>query len=571
MKKIFYCFIVSLTALLLNNKAIAQSANKTLSNLNSPIKINVNLLPDKAGSRSVGSANKSWKNIYLDTAVYLRGIRFLASPTGFFPGSIGNTAVGLDAMHSNGSGEYNIAVGDSAFYSNLYGSNNVSIGYFSLYKNMSGSANTAVGSDALYTNTGDANTASGAFSLFNNTAGNGNTATGVYALNSNTTASYNTANGYSALDDNETGNYNSAFGTASLNVNSTGDYNTAGGYTALYYNRGSYNTGFGSNTLYLTTTSLYNTAVGYNAGSSYDNGYNNVFVGANTDVNGQGYYNVIAIGQGTVCTASSQVTMGNGATDSYRAYANWTNISDERVKRNIKQNVPGLAFINKLRAITYNLDLNAVDNIIQAQRKDSTGKIIPLSNIEITARKAKEQIVYTGFIAQDVEKSAKELNYDFSGVDAAKNDKDLYGLRYAEFVVPLVKAVQELSVQNDSLKNENKSLEARVAKLEIMMNAQSSIINSKQTVNISSASLSQNTPNPFQNSTTITYNLPQKYSSAKIIITDKIGKVLKEINVSGNEEGSVNVDASMLSGGAYQYSLYVDGKLINTKQMMLSK
>jgi hypothetical protein len=35
-----------------------------------------------------------------------------------------------------------------------------------------------------------------------------------------------------------------------------------------------------------------------------------------------------------------------------------------------------------------------------------------------------------------------EINYDFSGVDAAKNEKDLYGLRYAEFVVPLVKAIE---------------------------------------------------------------------------------------------------------------------------------
>ena len=50
-----------------------------------------------------------------------------------------------------------------------------------------------------------------------------------------------------------------------------------------------------------------------------------------------------------------------------------------------------------------------------------------------------------------MEKAAKSLNYDFSGVDAAKNDKDLYGLRYAEFVVPLVKGVQELSKENDSL------------------------------------------------------------------------------------------------------------------------
>jgi hypothetical protein len=38
----------------------------------------------------------------------------------------------------------------------------------------------------------------------------------------------------------------------------------------------------------------------------------------------------------------------------------------------------------------------------------------------------------------------QRLGFDFSGVEKPKNEKDLYGLRYAEFVVPLVKAVQEL-------------------------------------------------------------------------------------------------------------------------------
>jgi hypothetical protein len=35
------------------------------------------------------------------------------------------------------------------------------------------------------------------------------------------------------------------------------------------------------------------------------------------------------------------------------------------------------------------------------------------------------------------------VGFDFSGVDKPKNNADFYGLRYAEFVVPLVKAVQE--------------------------------------------------------------------------------------------------------------------------------
>ena len=61
------------------------------------------------------------------------------------------------------------------------------------------------------------------------------------------------------------------------------------------------------------------------------------------------------------------------------------------------------------------------------------------------------------------------------------------------------------------------------------------------------------------------------YSSAKIIVTDKSGKVLKEVNLSAKGKGSLNIDASTLASGAYQYSLYVDGKLIDTKQMVLAK
>ncbi|HLP21713.1 MAG TPA: tail fiber domain-containing protein, partial [Chitinophagales bacterium] len=101
--------------------------------------------------------------------------------------------------------------------------------------------------------------------------------------------------------------------------------------------------------------------------------------------------------------------------------------------------VPGLAFITKLRPVTYHLDLQSIASYLhtpdQARAKD--------------AEATKEKMLQTGFIAQEVEKSAKELGFDFSGVDVPKNETDFYGLRYAEFTVPLVKAVQELSTQNE--------------------------------------------------------------------------------------------------------------------------
>ncbi len=78
-----------------------------------------------------------------------------------------------------------------------------------------------------------------------------------------------------------------------------------------------------------------------------------------------------------------------------------------------------------------------------------------------------DKVLHTGFVAQDVEAVAKKLNYDFDGVDAPKNEKDPYGIRYAEFVVPLVKAVQEL-VQISTKKIKN--LQQTIQKLKSLKN-----------------------------------------------------------------------------------------------------
>jgi trimeric autotransporter adhesin len=328
------------------------------------------------------------------------------------------------------------------------------------------------------------------------------------------------------------------------------------------------------------TSAEFNTGDGFEAGDNVTDGWYNTFIGADANCGSGGHLtNSTAIGNEATVTSSNHVVVGNSSITSIGGYVGWSNLSDGRVKKNIKQNVPGLAFINKLEPITYNLNLDAADKIInKPAMKDKKGNVIQPSADEIDSRKAKQQIVYTGFIAQDVEKAATSLNYDFSGVDKPGNANTLYGLRYAEFVVPLVKAVQELSKQNDSLKNENvlqqkinTDLEQRLTKLEAMMNVSSASSFSQQQVsNAAVANLLQNNPNPFSNSTTISYSIPQQFSSAKIIITDKNGNTLKQINLS-QSKGSVNVDAATFSSGAYQYSLIVDGKIIASKQFIVSK
>jgi len=111
--------------------------------------------------------------------------------------------------------------------------------------------------------------------------------------------------------------------------------------------------------------------------------------------------------------------------------------------------VPGLAFINKLRPVTYTLDATGLDNFLHKNQSKKDQPNAAAKAMMDRALKEKEKTRFTGFVAQDVEKSAKELGFNFSGIDAPKNENDVYGLRYADFVVPLVKAVQEQQVLID--------------------------------------------------------------------------------------------------------------------------
>jgi hypothetical protein len=320
--------------------------------------------------------------------------------------------------------------------------------------------------------------------------------------------------------------------------------------------------------LWNNTTGGINTAVGYAALANNTVGDLNTAIGFNADVSAGNWSNSTMLGHGASGTASNQVRLGNSAVGSIGGWALWTNISDKRIKNNIKANVPGLDFINKLNPVTYNLDLDAADRIMQMpKRLDKNGKPIPLSQEEQLARKQKEQTTYTGFLAQDVEKAAKEINYDFSGVDAAKNDRDLYGLRYAEFVVPLVKAVQELSSENAELKTQLNALSKRIEALE--ENAKTTPSQSEVVNDI--PRLDQNTPNPFTNNTVIRYYIPANMNNAQIAITDMKGAIVKTIPVNNKGLGQVVLTAGTLGSGTYVYSLIVDGKKADSRQMILTK
>ena len=88
-----------------------------------------------------------------------------------------------------------------------------------------------------------------------------------------------------------------------------------------------------------------------------------------------------------------------------------------------------------------------------------------------TAFIEKEKTLSSGFSAQQVEAVANKIGYNFSGILKPENEHDHYSLAYAQFVVPLVKAVQEqqdMITQQQAMINEQQKL---IEKLEARMNA----------------------------------------------------------------------------------------------------
>ncbi len=83
--------------------------------------------------------------------------------------------------------------------------------------------------------------------------------------------------------------------------------------------------------------------------------------------------------------------------------------------------------------------------------------------------------------------------------------------------------------------------------------------------------LFQNAPNPFSTQTTIRYEIPEIIQSAQLHICNMTGTLLKTISVNQRGSGNVLVNANEFVAGMYLYSLVCDGRIVDTKQMMLTE
>jgi hypothetical protein len=137
--------------------------------------------------------------------------------------------------------------------------------------------------------------------------------------------------------------------------------------------------------------------------------------------------------------------------------------SDARVKKNVADSVLGLDFINGLRPVSYQWlnDGNVVTREPTGEVEDVPGYIDPDGTVvPPTTRPVLQQVItptpgtqtHFGLVAQEVRQAVLAVGVaidTFGGfVPPHKADPEgLFGLNYGEFIAPLIKAVQELSVK----------------------------------------------------------------------------------------------------------------------------
>jgi len=229
----------------------------------------------------------------------------------------------------------------------------------------------------------------------------------------------------------------------------------------------------------------------------------------------------------------------NNCSISYIDCITLTQYSDKQLKKNI---IP----------IPYNREAFQKLNPVSFDISDS---LLLSANGKKTSKKSTNITEY-GFIAQEVQDIYPQL--------VSQDKKTGYlKLKPLEIIPILVSALHDQQAQIDALK-------------ELVANTNSSpkkigASSSSETDALTYPVLDQNIPNPFNMATTIGFYLPTTIGTASVYVYDMNGVQLKSFSVTQRGKGSITVQGSEFIAGMYLYALIADGKVIDTKRMILTK
>ena len=156
--------------------------------------------------------------------------------------------------------------------------------------------------------------------------------------------------------------------------------------------------------------------------------------------------------------------------------------------------------------------------------------------------------------AEQLEEVFPDLVYD--------NEDGTKSINYVEMVPILVQAINELSAKVAELEGGNGSARKVASK-------STGITSADESVQV--LSLGQNKPNPFGTSTEIEVSVPESMQSAFVYVYDLQGKKVQQVNLTARGRQTVQLNATSLADGMYLYSLIADGKVVETRRMIVEK
>ena len=157
--------------------------------------------------------------------------------------------------------------------------------------------------------------------------------------------------------------------------------------------------------------------------------------------------------------------------------------------------------------------------------------------------------------------SAEQLEEIFPDL-VYENEDGSKSINYVEMVPILVQAIGELSAKVATLESKE-GIARKVA-------AKTTDIDGIGE-NVQVLALGQNKPNPFGTSTGIEVTVPETVQSAFVYVYDLQGKKVQQVDITARGKQAIQLNAADLVDGMYLYSLVADGKVVETRRMIVEK
>lgn len=256
--------------------------------------------------------------------------------------------------------------------------------------------------------------------------------------------------------------------------------------------------------------------------------------------------------------------IGNKFNFNCEVWANGVKLtSDKRLKNNINNINNSLPKLLALQGVSYTLKSTTTNTLSMPATVSGS-----LTEKEIRDKaffekwdREQEMIANTkkhiGFIAQDLREVFPEL------VDEDKNG--YLSVDYIGLIPVIVESMKEMQSTIEQQNQKISELETYIAD------------NAPRTRSVSdnpfstpdAPKLFDCTPNPFKSQTEIRYMIPTESSNSQICIYNMVGELKRKFDLR-DSNGKIVVSSTGLNPGMFLYALIVDGKVIDTKKMVVA-